>query len=115
MPQKEINISTKTQTVKAISSLFNYQWIDKNTGFFFFLAGLTVIYIANGHMADNTIRRINDTQKQLKDLQYEFKTIKSEVMFLTKESELIKMAEPLGFTMDTMLPITIPFVLVKNN
>lgn len=115
MQAKEKEIVSKTRTVKAIGSLFSYKWIVKNTGFFLFLAGLAVIYIANGHMADNTIRRINDTQKQLKEMQYEYKTLKSEVMFLTKESELKKMADPLGFKIDTLLPITIPYELVKNN
>jgi hypothetical protein len=114
LSNQEKDIVSKTKTVKAIGSLFSYKWIVKNTRFFLFLAGLTIIYIANGHMADNTIRRINDTQKELKDLQYEYKTLKSEVMFLTKESELKKMAEPLGFMMDTLLPITIPYEMVKN-
>lgn len=76
--------------------LFRYQWITGNIGFFFFLAVLAVIYIANGHMADKTIRDINKTTRQIKDLQYEYKTLKSEMMYKSREEAIVKSAEPLG-------------------
>ena len=61
-----------------------------------FLALLAVVYIYNGHYADKTIRNINQTAKEVKELQYEYKTVKSEVMFRSKQSELAKAVEPLG-------------------
>jgi len=75
---------------------FNYQWIVKNTYFFLFLALLTVMYIYNGHYAEKTIKDINRNAKQLKELQYEFKTVKGELMMKGKQSELAKAVEPLG-------------------
>ena len=74
----------------------NYQSIVKQVPFFLFLAVLAVIYIYNGHYADKTIRNINRTAKEVKELQYEYKTVKSEVMFRSKQSELVKAVEPLG-------------------
>lgn len=76
--------------------LFNYHWIVKNIPFFMFLAILAIFYIYNGHYSDNTIKDIDKTSKELKELQYEFKTIKSEVMLRSKQSELSKAVEPLG-------------------
>ena len=76
--------------------LLNYQSIVKQVPFFLFLALLAVIYIYNGHYADKTIRDINQTAKEVKELQYEYKNVKSEVMFRSKQSELIKAVEPLG-------------------
>lgn len=61
-----------------------------------FLAFLTVIYIYNGHYSDKIIKDITKTSKEVKELQYEYKTIKSEVMFRSKQSELAKAVEPLG-------------------
>lgn len=78
------------------SMLFSYQWIVKNIPFFLFLSLLTVIYIYNGHYAEKTIKDINKTAKKLKQLQYEYKTIRSELMFQSKESELLKAVQPLG-------------------
>lgn len=100
---------------KVVRQLFNYDWILKNMGFFLFLAVLAVVYIANGHMADNRIRKINDTGRQLKELQYEYKTVKSEMMFRSRESEMVKAAEPLGLTMDTMPPVRIKMISTKDN
>ena len=57
---------------------------------------LTVLYIANGHYADKTIRKINSTAQHLKEMEYEFKTVKRDVIFRSKESELAKAVEPLG-------------------
>ena len=76
--------------------LIYQRWIVKNIPFFLFLSVLTVLYIANGHYADKAIRKINVTVKHLKELEYEFKTIKRDVIFRSKESELVKAVEPLG-------------------
>ncbi len=65
------------------------------------------MYIANGHVADNRIRKINETARQLKELQYEYKTVKSEMMFKSKESEMVKAAAPLGLQRDSLPPIRI--------
>ena len=74
----------------------NYHSIVKQVPFFLFLALLAVIYIYNGHFADKTIRNINKTAREVKELQYDYKTVKSEVMFRSKQSELIKAVEPIG-------------------
>lgn len=76
--------------------LFNYQWIVKNLPYFMFLAVLAILYIYNGHYSDNIIKDINKKGKEVKELQYEYKTMKSEVMFRSKQSELAKAVEPLG-------------------
>ena len=76
--------------------LLNYQWIVKNFPFFLFLSLLAVVYIYNGHYADKTVRSINKLNTELDELNYEYKTLKSEVMFRSKQSELSKAVAPLG-------------------
>ncbi len=88
-----------------LKGLFNYQWIVKNIPFFMFLSVLTVFYIANGHNADKTIRKINSTTNDLKELQFEYKTLKSEVMFKSEEIQIIKAAEPLGLKVNRDPPV----------
>ena len=75
---------------------FSHQWMVKNIPFFLFLSLLAVLYIFNGHYSDKTIKDINKTSKEVKELQYEYKTLKSEVMFRSKQSELAKAVAPLG-------------------
>ena len=51
--------------------MLNYQSIVKQIPFFLFLALLAVVYIYNGHYGDKTIRAINRTEREFKELQYE--------------------------------------------
>jgi hypothetical protein len=76
--------------------LFNYQWVVRNIPYFLFLSVLAILYIYNGHYSDNTVKAINKTSKELKEAQYEYKSMKSEVMFRSKQSELAKAVAPLG-------------------
>src|SRR5205809_7437055 len=84
-----------------------YEWILKNLVFFLFLSVLAIIYIANGHKADNTIRDINTTAKEVKELQYEYKSLKSEAIFKSRESEVTQAATPLGLKISTAQPMAI--------
>ena len=94
--------------------LFGYRWIVKNIPFFLFLSVLAVIYIYNGHYADKTVRNINKVNKELKELQYEYKTLKSEVMYRSKQSELAKAVEPLGLKELTVPPAVLIDTLVEH-
>jgi hypothetical protein len=107
-----------TATGKARSrwrpSLLGHRWIMKNIRFFLFLAALAVIYIYNGHYADKVVRDINRTNKELKELQYEYKTLKSEVMFRSKQSELARAVEPFGLRQLTLPPYVLTDSIQKN-
>ena len=108
MEEKDENI--KKERRLGLKRLLRYQWIVKNIPFFLFLAVLAVLYIYNGHYADKVVRNISKTSKELKELQYEYKTLKSEVMFRSKQSELAKAVEPFG-----LKELTVPPVVLKDS
>ncbi len=83
----------------------SHKWVVKNIPFFLFLTILAVLYIYNGHHADKQILKISTTEKKIKELEYEYKTIKSDVIFRSKASELIKVVEPLGLKELTQPPV----------
>lgn len=85
----------------------NYQSVVKQVPFFLFLTLLAVVYIYNGHYADKTIRSMNRTAKEVRELRYEYITVKSEVMFQSKSSELIKAVEPLGLKELVQSPVVL--------
>jgi hypothetical protein len=91
-------------------SQMGYRWVVRNVGFLLFLAAMAVVYIYNGHYADKISRDLSRTNKEVKELQYEYKTLKSEVMFRSKESELAKAVAPFGLQELTQPP----FVLVDS-
>ncbi len=96
MSEKKTSNNKRQSWKRDWRKLIYQRWIVKNIPFYLFLAALTVLYIANGHYADKAIRKINVTAKHLKEMEYEFKTVKREVIFRSKESELVKAVEPLG-------------------
>jgi cell division protein FtsL len=93
----------------------NYQLIVKNLPFFLFLSVLAVIYIYNGHYSDKLIKSISKTNKELKELQFEYKTLKSEVMFRSKQTELAKAVEPLGLRELVIPPVIIIDSAINHN
>ena len=109
----EENVITTEQPVSQKMDwrrLFNYQWVVRNIPFFLFLAMLAVLYIYNGHYADRLTKKINVTEKHIKELEYKYKTVKSEVIFRSKASELVKAVEPLGLKE----LVTAPVLLVND-
>ena len=97
----------KSKFRASFKKVVRYDWITKNIGFFLFLAMLTVLYIANGHMADKAIRDISRTTREIKRLQFEYKTLKSELMYQTRESELVKEVEASGLKISETPPVHI--------
>lgn len=85
------------------------RWLVKNIPFYFFAAALAVFYIANGHYADKMIRKTAATEKKLKELEYEYKIVKRDVIFRSKPSELAKAVAPLG-----LQELTVPPVVIKD-
>jgi hypothetical protein len=104
--ERDLKITPSAQRA-SWKRLLNYQSIVKQVPFFLFLTMLAVVYIYNGHYADKVIRNINETGREVKELQYEYKTVKSEVMFRSKQSELAKAVEPLGLKELTVAPIVL--------
>ena len=108
-------IIKETGTRSGWKRWLNYQSVVKQVPFFLFLAVLAVIYIYNGHNADKTIRNINRTAKEVKELQWEYKTVKSEVMFRSKQSELAKAVAPLGLKELDQSPVVLQDSIIANN
>ena len=117
MPAKKINTSGQIafpDKKRRYGIMYN-KWIVKNIPFYFFTAALAIIYIANGHFADKTIRKINTTEKSLKEMEYEFKTVKRDVIFRSKESELAKAVAPMGLYPLLVPPVRIIDTLVEGD
>jgi Bacteriodetes cell division protein (FtsL-like) len=78
------------------------------------LALLAILYIYNGHHADKLVRKITATEKNIKELEYEYKTVKSDLIFRSKASELVKAVEPLGLKEPKVPPMLLSDTIVKK-
>jgi Bacteriodetes cell division protein (FtsL-like) len=61
-----------------------------------FVVLLSLIYISNTHYAEKTTRQIDRAQSEVEDLRADFTTMKSDVMFASKQSEVARRVKPLG-------------------
>lgn len=59
-----------------------------NFKFLLFLGGLGLAYIANAHFAEKRVRRIQSLQKEIKELKWEYTSVKSETMYKSMQSQI---------------------------
>jgi hypothetical protein len=97
---------------KALSSVFSGTFLTnektlKHVPFLLFLALIAILYIANGYQADDKIREVNKITNELKELRSEYISTKSDLMFVSKQSEVAKAAEPMGIKEPIVPPMKI--------
>jgi cell division protein FtsL len=61
-----------------------------------FVLGLSLLYIGNTHYAEKTTRAINKANSEVEDLRADFITLKADLMFAGKQSEVARRVKPLG-------------------
>ena len=91
MAKRKKSFKDYTQLSAISSSL-----ILKNLPFVFFLGFLATIYIANAHYSEKKVREIQKLQSQLKELRWHYRSLKSEIMYSTRQSEVAKNVAPIG-------------------
>lgn len=69
---------------------------------------LSLIYISNTHYAEKTTRAIARAQSDVEDLRADFTTLKADVMFASKQSEVARRVKVMGLK-ESMKP---PFKIV---
>lgn len=64
--------------------------------FIAFLALLAIIYIANRHFAENSVREIDKLSREVKYLSWEYKSLKADLMQQSTQSEVARRVDTLG-------------------
>ena len=93
--------------------IFSKESLVKSMPFVFFLMAIALLYIANSYEAERVIREIDKTGKELKVLRTEYISVKSELMFTSKQSEVARMASTFGIYESKTAPMKI--VVADNN
>ena len=57
---------------------------------------MSLIYISNTHYAEKTTRQIDRAQSEVEDLRADYTTLKSDVMFASKQSEVARKVKVIG-------------------
>jgi len=61
-----------------------------------FVLMLSLIYISNTHYAEKTTRNINQLQTDVEDRRADYTTLKADLMFASKQSEVARRVKALG-------------------
>lgn len=69
--------------------------ILKNLPFILFLGLLAIVYIANAHYSEKKVRQIQQLQTEVKELRWNYLSLKSDLMYNAKRSEVVREAEAL--------------------
>jgi len=78
-----------------VFGIFSKDQVVKLMPFILFLSLLILFYIGNSYYAEHTVRDIDKIKKELKENRAEFISVKSEMMFRSKQSEVARAVEPL--------------------
>ncbi|WP_131535893.1 FtsL-like putative cell division protein [Pedobacter nototheniae] len=100
-PKRAKTAEEKMDSNSFISKLFNDGLVTKEAAtnalpYLCFLAFLGMVYIANSHFAVNNVRRIDKLNKEVKELRWEYKSLKADLMFKSKLTEVAKKVDTLG-------------------
>ncbi|MFC2101931.1 FtsL-like putative cell division protein [Bacteroidota bacterium] len=101
-------VKKKKRISKPIQSLLDGDFLSRegvvnNLPYLAFLAIIAIIYIANTYYAEKTFKDIEATKVELKELRYQYISTKSNLMYLSKQSEIARRARMLGLT-ETKVP-----------
>jgi len=109
----------KSGIVKSLNTVFSGTFLSndnvlKHIPFILFLSVIAILYIANGYWADDKVRQVNKLNAQIKDFRSEYISTKSDLMFVSKQSEVAKSVEKLGLKEPIVPPMKIVVDTAKN-
>ena len=61
-----------------------------------FVMMLLLLYISNTHHAEKTVRRLDHVQTEVEELRADYTTLKSALMFASKQSEVARKVKHIG-------------------
>ncbi|MCE2772260.1 MAG: hypothetical protein LW750_02295 [Bacteroidetes bacterium] len=101
------NVVTRTVGSLLSGSFLSKEQALRSLPFLLFLTVVALFYISNGYYAEEQIRKLNRLSNDLKELRSEFIISTSDVMFISKQSEVARCSAPLGIKESVEPPIKI--------
>ena len=117
--EKKSRPAKPNKIARSFLNIFSGNFLSKDNvilqlPFILFLTVVGLGYIANGYYAEKSVREISRINTSLKELKSEYIISKSELMFMSNQSEVAHAAAPLGLKESTVPPKKI-VVKVNNN
>ncbi|KAA3643628.1 MAG: hypothetical protein DWP98_13030 [Bacteroidetes bacterium] len=96
--KEEIVADKKASNFKSLlsGSFLSKEQVTGSLPFIFFLTFLGICYIANGYQTEKVIRDLYNTNNELKELRSEYITTKSDLMYISKQSQVARATAGFG-------------------
>lgn len=107
--KETMQASSKTDW-KELVDRFSYDGIVNNIHYLVFVAILLLLYISNDQRAIQTQREINRKNEELKELRWKYMDVKSRLMSVGMEAEVIRNADKIG-----LKPMMMPAYRIEND
>lgn len=72
-----------------------------------FVLALGLVYIGNTHYAEKTVRKIEQIQVEVEDLRADYTTLKADLMFSSKQSEVARRVKQYGLKESIVPPFKV--------
>lgn len=100
-------------------SLFGSDWLSSTAfvgyiPFIAFVGLLAIIYIANRHYAERTVREIDHLGKEVKEMNWDYKSLSADLMKMTTQTEIAKRVDSMGLKERTEPPKKIRIIKPKK-
>ncbi|HYK76391.1 MAG TPA: FtsL-like putative cell division protein [Daejeonella sp.] len=95
-PKLKREISRNFFTALFTEGVMSKQAATDMLPYIIYVAFLGMIYIGNRHLAENNIRDIDKLGKEVKELSWDFKTLKADLMLKSTQTEVAKLVDTLG-------------------
>jgi cell division protein FtsL len=97
---------------RSLANIFSGNFLSKDNvvsflPFIFFMTFMGILYIANGYYAEKVVRDLHKTGNEVKELRSEYITIKSELNYKSKQSQVAQATAEIEVYESTVPPTKI--------
>jgi hypothetical protein len=105
--EEKKNIFTMIEKKVRVDKMFEDGLPVQYVPYVLYVAVVLIFYIGNTHYAERTVRQIDKVKTEVEDLRADYTTLKADLMFSSKQSEVAKKAASLGIEESSQPPYKI--------
>jgi hypothetical protein len=105
--EEKRNIFSMIEKGVKVDKMFDEGIPVKYLPYILYVAAIMIFYIGNSHYAERTIRQIDKLKVEVDDHRADYTTLKADLMFASKQSEVAKKVASLGIEESSQPPYKI--------
>lgn len=108
-PMKRNRKSTRMMQDLLGGDYLSKERVVNNIPYVFYVGLLALVFIGNTYYTEKKFTDIEKTKSELKELRYQYITTKSALMFMGRQSEILRHATAIGLKESTLPPYKIQY------